>query len=159
MLPKSTSADMNVAHLSILVRDAVIVAMSTMVLAAPSLSEPRLHAQTPAVAARGKAARVDAERSAHDVASTLSPLETRGRDTWFFWTAGNEHHFRSVAILSDGNFDLLKVIDSRRSGRRFRTLGLITDPGCTPASHADEYGLWLDQCAPDNIPDIPGAPT
>ena len=91
--------------------------------------------------------------------SNLSPLEARGRDTWYFWTAGNQHFFRQVAMSSDGVFDLLQVIDSRRYGQRFRTLGLLTDPGCTPATHADEYGLWLDDCAPDNLPDVPGTPS
>jgi hypothetical protein len=91
--------------------------------------------------------------------STLSALEARGRDTWYFWTAGNQHFFRRVAVESDGYFDLLQVVDSRRFGQRFRTLGVMTDPGCTPASEPDRYGLWLDECAPDNLPDIPGLPT
>ena len=91
--------------------------------------------------------------------STLTALESRGRDTWYFWTAGNQSFFRKVAIESDGYFDLLQVIDSRRSGQRFRTLGVMTDPGCTPAAGPDEYGLWIDECAADNLADIPGTPT
>jgi hypothetical protein len=91
--------------------------------------------------------------------SALSPLEARGRDTWYFWTAGNQNFFRKVAIQSNGQFDLLQVIDSRRFGQRFRTLGLMTDPGCSPATGPDQYGLWLDDCAPDHLPDIPGTPS
>lgn len=91
--------------------------------------------------------------------SSLSLLEARGRDTWYFWTAGNQQFFRRVAIESDGFFDLLQVIDSRRFGKRFRTLGLMTDPGCTPAAGPDQYGLWLDTCEADNLPGIPGTPT
>ena len=89
----------------------------------------------------------------------LTPLEAHGRNTWYFWTAGNERFYRQVAILSDGYFDLLKIIDSRRHGQRFEVLGLLTDPGCVPATAADPYGLWLDVCAPDDLPDIPGRPS
>ncbi len=89
----------------------------------------------------------------------LSPLEVAGRNTWYFWTAGNQRFYRQVAIISAGHFDLLKIVDSRRNGQRFQTLGLMTDPGCVPATAPDAYGLWLDQCAPDNLPDIPGRPS
>ena len=90
---------------------------------------------------------------------SLSPLEMIGRDTWYFWTAGNQRFYREVAIISAGHFDLLKIVDSRRYGQRFQTLGLMSDPGCLPAPGPDEYGLWIDQCTPDGAPDIPGRPS
>lgn len=147
----------------------LLALLLTAAIAVRSSRVDRVQAQTPAPKAApagttAAAPAADVRPSNSDpnrfgYGSTLSPLETRGRDTWYFWTAGNQHFFRKVAMFSDGVFDLLQVIDSRRSGQRFRTLGMLTDPGCTPATHADEYGLWLDDCAPDNIPDVPGTPT
>jgi hypothetical protein len=91
--------------------------------------------------------------------STLSPLERRGRDTWYFWTAGGQAFWRKVAVLTDGITDLLQFIDSRLRDRRFRTMGVINDPDCRKATQPDEYGLWLDACSADPVSDIPGAPS
>jgi hypothetical protein len=85
-----------------------------------------------------------------------STLEIEGRNTWYFWTAGNERFYRRVAVMSAGHFDLLKVVDSRLNGQRFQQLGLMSDPSCVPAEAPDQYGLWLDQCAPEGLPGIPG---
>jgi len=89
----------------------------------------------------------------------LTAAERAGRDTWYFWTAGNEAFWRRLAILTNGNVDLLMYVDSRRHDRRFQTLGVINAPGCVSASAADQYGLWLDDCSPsDHATSLPGSP-
>jgi hypothetical protein len=144
----------------------VLTPLAVLVVAIAVRSrEPEMQAQTPPpkpvapLSAAAPAVEHPTDPAALGYGSTLTPLEARGRDTWYFWTGGNQRFFRQVAIISDGYFDLLQVIDSRRYGQRFRTLGMMTAPGCTPATQPDEYGLWLDICEPDNIPDMPGAPT
>lgn len=103
----------------------------------------------------------------------LTPLQERGRDTWYFWTGGDldkdgktvvgdQALWRFLAVNSHGTFDLLQSIDSRYRGQRFKLFGVISDPDCKKATHPDKYGLWLDDCTnPDvpHIPDIPGEPT
>ncbi len=86
----------------------------------------------------------------------LTPLESRGRDTWYFWTAGDQNLWRKIAIITNGVTDLLLYVDSRRNGSRFRDLGVITEPSCQKATQPDEYGLWFDQCESENVADIPG---
>lgn len=88
----------------------------------------------------------------------LSPLEREGRDTWYFWTGGNEKFWVRMARITDGNVDLLHYVDSRRHGRRFRELGAVTQPGCQPATAPDQFGLWLDTCPPDALPPTFGEP-
>lgn len=73
----------------------------------------------------------------------LSSLERRGRDTWYFWAAGDQRLWRQIAITTNGATDVLQYADSRRNGRRFRELGALTELGCLPATTPDEYGLWF----------------
>ena len=70
-----------------------------------------------------------------------------GRNAWNLWSAGNEHFWNGVAQDSFGLMDLLKALDNRRypRGERFKTLGLINEPGFRAATKADEFGLWLDE--------------
>ncbi len=89
----------------------------------------------------------------------LTPEEREGRDTWYFWTGGNEKFWVEMARVTDGNVDLLNYVDSRRHGRRFRELGAITQPGCTAATKPDQHGLWLDECDQPPVPGVPGEPT
>ncbi len=103
----------------------------------------------------------------------LTPLQQHGRDTWYFWTGGDldtdgktvtgdQALWRILAVQSHGTFDLLQAVDSRYRGQRFKLFGVISDPDCTKAAHADQYGLWLDDCSnPDvpKMPDVPGEPT
>jgi hypothetical protein len=89
----------------------------------------------------------------------LSPAEREGRDTWYFWTGGNEKFWVEMARHTDGNVDLLNYVDSRRHGKRFRDLGAITQPGCEAATGPDQYGLWIDRCDQPPVPGVPGEPT
>ena len=91
--------------------------------------------------------------------AALTALERRGRDTWYFWTGGDQRLWRKLAIVTNGVTDLLLYVDSRRNGHRFRDLGVITQPGCRAADQPDEFGLWFDNCASENLADIPGQPT
>jgi hypothetical protein len=75
----------------------------------------------------------------------LSPQEAMGRNTWMVWTAGNEAFWDYMANHSFGAFDLLKLLDSRGRGTRFKVYGVINDPGFRQADRPDPYGLWLDQ--------------
>ena len=89
----------------------------------------------------------------------LTDAQRAGRDTWYFWTGGNEKFWMRMAELTEGNVNLLAYVDSRLHGRRFATLGAITQPGCRPAAAADEYGLWMDQCEQPPVPTVPGDPS
>ncbi len=88
--------------------------------------------------------------------SYLNAEQREGRDTWYFWTAGDERFWVEMARVTDGNVNLLNYIDSRRHGRRFRELGAITQPGCEAATGPDQYGLWLDRCDQPAVAGVPG---
>jgi hypothetical protein len=77
----------------------------------------------------------------------LSPEEIMGRNTWNLWSAGNQNFWNHAAQDSYGLMDLLKMLDSRKfpRGERFKTLGLVNEPGFRAAAKADEFGLWLDE--------------
>lgn len=91
----------------------------------------------------------------------LTPLQQSGRDTWYFWTGGDtdaqgnvvgdQALWRLLAIRSHGAVDLLQAVDSRYRGERFKRFGVINDPDCTQAKAPDEYGLWLDVCARQDV--------
>lgn len=90
----------------------------------------------------------------------LTAEQQIGRDTWYAWTGGNEKFWRTLAINTSGNVDLLMYADSRTHGRRFEALGVINYPKCRAATAPDRYGLWMDDCsAAEQIPHVPGAPT
>ena len=77
----------------------------------------------------------------------LTPNEIMGRNTWNLWSGGNQHFWDHVAQDSFGLMDLLKMLDNRKyaRGERFKTLGLVNEPGFRAATKPDEYGLWLDE--------------
>jgi hypothetical protein len=79
----------------------------------------------------------------------LSPEEVMGRNTWNLWSAGNQHFWNRAAQDSFGLMDLLKMLDNRKfpRGERFKTLGLVNEPGFRAAMKPDEFGLWLDEQA------------
>jgi hypothetical protein len=89
----------------------------------------------------------------------LTPAQREGRDTWYFWTGGNQKFWVHMARVTDGNVNLLNYVDSRRHGRRFRELGAITQPGCEAATSPDQYGLWMDRCTQPAVPGVPGEPS
>lgn len=86
-----------------------------------------------------------------------------GRDTWIFWTWGNQKFLR-LGSKNLGNqplpisVDLFRVLDSRQRDTRFARLGLINEPNCRPADKPDKYGLWLDQFEGDPLHYYPGDP-
>lgn len=75
----------------------------------------------------------------------LTTAEIRGRNSWMIWTAGNEEFWDWLARNGYGSGDLLKTIDSRHRGTRFRDLGLMNDPGTRQATQPDSLGLWIDE--------------
>ena len=86
----------------------------------------------------------------------LSPEEVMGRNTWNLWSGGNQHFWDHVARDSFGLMDLLKMLDNRKysRGERFKTLGLVNEPGFRAATKPDEYGLWLDEQVEPEPPGI-----
>lgn len=75
----------------------------------------------------------------------LSADEIKGRNTWLLWTAGNEQFWDRMARHSYGLIDLLKSVDSRNRGSRFKEKGLVNEPGFAQADRPDEHGVWLDR--------------
>ena len=77
----------------------------------------------------------------------LSPEEIMGRNTWNLWSGGNQHFWNQAAQDSYGLMDLLKMLDNRKfpRGERFKTSGLVNEPGFRAAGKPDEFGLWLDE--------------
>jgi hypothetical protein len=77
----------------------------------------------------------------------LSPEEIMGRNSWNLWSGGNQHFWNQAAQDSYGLIDLLKMLDNRKfpRGERFKTLGLVNEPGFRAAGKPDEFGLWLDE--------------
>jgi hypothetical protein len=76
---------------------------------------------------------------------SLSADEIKGRNTWNLWCGGDEQFWNRMSQESFGLIDLLKTIDSRNRGSRFKEMGLINQPGFRRATEPDEYGLWIDQ--------------
>jgi hypothetical protein len=97
--------------------------------------------------------RTDFPASTFDVARgmdggiELTPEEIQGRNTWLFWTGGNERFWDLMAQEGYGLIDFLKLIDSRDRDTRFQRLGLINEPGFTSNPEPDEFGLFLDRPA------------
>jgi cytochrome c5 len=89
----------------------------------------------------------------------LTPAQSRGRDTWYFWTGGGEHMWRQISKITQGQNDLLLYAESQPREKRFQVLGAINDPDCHNSGHPDQYGLNLDVCTPMEIPGIPGEST
>lgn len=74
----------------------------------------------------------------------LNEDETKGRNTWLLWTAGDQVFWDYIAQRGFGISDLLKTLDSRQRNSRFRLMGLVNQPDFVQASQPDPYGLWLD---------------
>ena len=87
---------------------------------------------------------------AMDGGIALSDDETKGRNTWLLWTAGDQTFWDRMAQQAYGLSDLLKTIDSRQHKTRFQDMGLVNQPGFEQAAQPDEYGLWLDSGAQED---------
>ena len=83
--------------------------------------------------------------------------EILGRNTWMLWCAGNEGFWDWLAGHSYGFTDLLKLVDSRTRPTRFKTAGLINEPGMKQAAKPDDNGVWVDVPAEDER-HVPAAP-
>jgi len=78
----------------------------------------------------------------------LTPEEIMGRNAWNLWSAGNDFFWNRVSQDSFGLLDLLKMLDNRTypRGERFKTLGLVNEPGFRAATQPDpDFGLMLDE--------------
>ena len=77
----------------------------------------------------------------------LTPEEIMGRNAWNVWSAGNDFFWNHVSQDSFGLLDLLKMLDNRTypRGERFKTLGLVNEPGFRAPTKPDEFGLMLDE--------------
>jgi len=75
----------------------------------------------------------------------LAPDEIKGRNTWNLWCGGNEQFWDRMSREAYGLTDMLRMIDSRNRGARFKELGLINQPGYRQASKPDQYGVWIDE--------------
>ena len=95
-------------------------------------------------------------------ASHYTPEQRRGRDTWIFWTGGNEKFFRLGTRLGGRigvSIEYYRLLDSRDRETRFERLGLIDEPNCRAATGPDQYGLWFDEWRSDPYGvNRPGAP-
>lgn len=92
---------------------------------------------------------------------TWNDSQRIGRDTWIFWTWGNQKFLRKVAVLAGNlsvpvSLDFFRALDSRNRGTRFRDLALINEPNCFTNTKADEFGFYLDRCEPDPEGYYPG---
>jgi len=93
----------------------------------------------------------------------LTPDEIKGRNTWNLWCGGTEQLWDRMAREAYGLTDVLKVIDSRKRGTRFKDIGLINQPGYKQASQPDKNGIWIDEAVePESAaidPKVYGRPT
>ncbi len=132
-------------------KNAVLLAGLLVVVAAAALwfVRPPIHSIPDDAKAAGKTV-TDFPQTASrafdavDGGIALSEDETKGRNTWLLWTAGDQTFWDYMAQHGLGTVDLLKTIDSRGRASRFREMGLVNQPGMAQATQPDEYGLWLD---------------
>lgn len=75
----------------------------------------------------------------------LTSDEIKGRNTWNLWCGGTEQFWDRMAREAYGLSDVLKMIDSRNRGSRFKEIGLINEPGYKQASQPDPNGIWIDE--------------
>lgn len=77
----------------------------------------------------------------------------RGRNTWLVWGGGNEVFWGWLQERGYGLVDFLILMDSRTRGSRFKTGGLINQPGFQPNADPGKriLGLYLDIPQKDKI--------
>jgi len=69
----------------------------------------------------------------------------RGRNTWLLWGGGNEAFWGWLQERGYGLTDFLILMDSRNRDTRFKTAGLINQPGFESNKEHRILGLYLDQ--------------
>jgi hypothetical protein len=85
-----------------------------------------------------------------------------GRNTWIFWTGGNQKFIREAAVLADQlpepiSIEFLRLLDSRNRKDRFKLYSLINEPNCEATQDADpDTGLRLDVWKGDPYQDKDG---
>ena len=103
-----------------------------------------------------QSAAVYSDAGFHAAAADLSPSERAGREIWYKATAGNDRFHTYVFQQRMGVLiDWWRVLRADKRGERFKTWGLVNNPGCCtpgsdgcPAKSADEtYGF--DWCYGD----------
>lgn len=100
----------------------------------------------------------------------LSDQQKAGACTWYLWPGGdplrtegspenvrgNPRFWRLAEkkLWKDANLSgllidvaLLRYVTHTPRKERFKTLGVINDPGCKAATKPDSYGLMLDECS------------
>jgi cytochrome c5 len=85
--------------------------------------------------------------STGEVASGVSDSERdgiRGRNTWLLWGGGNEAFWGWLQERGYGLTDYLILMDSRQRANRFKTAGMINQPGFE-SSTKTILGLYFDQ--------------
>ena len=77
----------------------------------------------------------------------------RGQNTWILWGEGNEAFWGWLQEQGYGLTDFLILLDSRQRYSRFRTAGLINQPGMKPQTNPDNriLGLYIDVADGDKI--------
>jgi hypothetical protein len=73
----------------------------------------------------------------------------RGRNTWLLWGGGNEAFWGFLQEQGFGLTDFLILMDSRQRANRFKTAGLINQPGFE-TSKETILGLYLDKAKGEN---------
>ena len=68
----------------------------------------------------------------------------RGRNTWLLWGGGNETFWNWLQQEGYGLTDFLILMDSRERKNRFKTAGLINQPGFA-SNEVPLLGLYLDK--------------
>jgi hypothetical protein len=81
---------------------------------------------------------------------TWTDAQKRGRDTWIFWTGGNQKFLRLATLLGGRqaapvSIEYFRMLDSRNRKDRFKKFGLVNEPNCEAVSEPDECGLYLDK--------------
>jgi hypothetical protein len=74
----------------------------------------------------------------------------RGRIVWNLWVGDSGEMWDWLSQNGFGTADLIKTVDSRRHGTRFRDIGIINQPGFMQAPKPDQYGLFIDVANPND---------
>lgn len=81
---------------------------------------------------------------------TWTEGQRNGRDTWIFWTGGNQKFLRLTTLLGGRSplpisVEFYRMLDSRERDQRFARFGMINEPNCTGNYQEPETLLWLDK--------------